>query len=75
MSEAVQFTFDAKGRPVGVIIPIRQWKRIAATLEQRKGSGRTASVLRSIRTGLKQAAQIRRGTLKPITVAELLNEL
>ncbi len=33
-----QYTYDAKGKPVGVFVPINEWGKITTALKKAKGS-------------------------------------
>jgi len=68
-----QYTYDAKGKPVGVFVPINEWERITSELKKTK-SGK-AAVLNSIKKGMKQVEQIEKGKVKAISLKQLLDEL
>ena len=69
-----QYTYDAKGNPVGVFVPINEWEQITNELKKAKTSDKN-TVLNSIKKGLKQVEQIQKGKLKGIPLKQLLNEL
>ncbi len=69
-----QYTYDTKGKPVGVFIPINEWGRITTALKKTKSSGKNG-VLSNIKKGFKQVEQIEKGKLKSIPINQLLDEL
>ncbi len=69
-----QYTYDANGKPVGVFVPINEWKQITEELSKRKTSGKS-KILKSIERGLKQVNQIEKGKLKSIPFKQLLDAL
>jgi len=73
LNMSFQFTFDAKGNPVGVFVPIREWEKITSELKKR--SSKKSGTLAGIEKGLKQVKQIERGKLKSISLKQLLNDL
>ncbi len=74
-----QYTYDAKGRAVGVFIPINEWEKITDELKNAKNTKRHSpkkpAVLKSIKKGMQQVAQIERGKIKSIPLQQLLDEL
>ncbi len=76
---AFQYTYDAKGKPVGVFIPINEWETITGEIKNvkaaSKSSGKKKSILDSIKKGLQQVEQIQQNKLKSIPIKQLLNEL
>lgn len=69
-----QYTYDAKGKPVGVFVPINEWGKITTALKKVK-SNKKQAVLNTIKKGFKQIEQIEKGKLKSIPVNQLLDEL
>jgi hypothetical protein len=73
-----QYTYNAKGQPIGVFVPINEWEKITDELKKR-GSNKGASVknkaLADIEKGMKQVGQIEKGKLKPIPLKQLLDAL
>ena len=69
-----QFTYDAKGKAIGVFVPINEWEKITTELRKAKSSKKSA-ILSGIKKGLKQVQQIEKGKLKSIPLKQLLNEL
>jgi len=69
-----QYTYDAKGKPVGVFVPINEWEKITAELKKKKTSSKE-NILKSVEKGMKQVSQIEKGKLKSIPLKQLLNEL
>jgi len=75
---ALQYTFDSKGKTVGVFVPLQEWEQIKQELKKRKSASqdrRTKSILAGIEKGFKQVSQIEKGKLKPMSIKQLLNEL
>ena len=74
---ALQYTYDANGKPVGVFIPISEWEEITADNEQKIILTKTkkAALLKSISKGLLEVEQIKKGTKKAIPIQQLLDEL
>jgi len=76
----LQYTYDNKGRAVGVFIPIGEWKKItkkykvpdtiADDLPPTK-----QEILKSIKDGIEQAKLHQQGKIKLKTAQQLLNEL
>jgi hypothetical protein len=77
----LQYTYDNKGRAIGVFIPISEWKKITKkhrdlTIEEENYIPSTKEeVLNGIKEGLKQVKLHRQGKLKLKTGQELLDEL
>ena len=69
-----QYTYDAKGKPVGVFVPINEWEKITGELKKKTGTGKN-KILNSIEKGLQQVQQIEKGKLKPVSLKQLLDEL
>lgn len=70
-----QYTYDAKGKPVGVFVPIKEWTKITAQLKQTKVQSNKEEVLKSVEMGIMQVKEIEKGKLKSISLKELLNAL
>ncbi len=74
-----QYTYDAKGKPVGVFVPITEWNKITGETKQRKPAKRPVptkeKVLSSIEKGIRQINQIEKGKLKSISLNQLLHAL
>ena len=74
-----QYTYDAKGNPVGVFIPIAEWKKISAEPKNKKIIKKSGAlkekILLGIDKGMKQVKDIENGKLKSISLKQLLNAL
>lgn len=74
-----QYTYDTKGKPVGVFVPISEWEKITTGLKKRKAGNRTSKdknkILVSVEKGMKQVTQIEKGKLKSIPIKQLLDAL
>jgi SH3-like domain-containing protein len=73
-----QYTYNAKGQPVGVFVPINEWEKITDELKKRssnKDQSVKSKVLSNIEKGMKQVGQIEKGKLKPIPLKQLLDAL
>lgn len=70
-----QYTYDAKGKPVGVFVPINEWEKITTELKKKKNRSNKARTLRSIEKGVRQVKQIEEGKLKSISLKQLLDAL
>jgi hypothetical protein len=70
-----QYTYDAKGKPVGVFVPIHEWEKQTSEMRKRKTTSKKSKILGSIEKGLKQVTEIEKGKLKSIPLKELLNAL
>lgn len=70
-----QYTYDAKGNPVGVFIPINEWTKITAKLKKTKLQSNKKEVLKSVDTGIMQVRDIEKSKLKSVSLKELLNAL
>ncbi len=66
-----QYTYDAKGKPVGVFVPITEWNKITGGSKNKKTAKRSVTskekVLNSIEKGMKQVNQIEKGKLNSIS--------
>ena len=74
-----QYTYDAKGKPVGVFVPIAEWNKIAGESKKKKSAIRSVTskekILQSIEKGMKQVSSIEKGKLKSISLKQLLDAL
>jgi len=73
-----QYTFDSKGKTIGVFVPLREWEQITSELKKNKSASKDRkkrTILSGIEKGLKQVNQIEKGKLKPISIKQLLDEL
>lgn len=76
----LQFTYDNKGRKIGVFIPIGEWKKFAKKykeLDSYKDDPIPSKeeVLNSIKEGLDQVKLHQEGKLALKTAQQLLDEL
>lgn len=74
-----QYTYDSKGKPVGVFIPITEWKKISPEpknkpIAKKRGTSKE-QILLSIDKGMNQVKDIEKGKLKSISLKQLLNAL
>jgi len=69
-----QYTYDAKGKPVGVFVPINEWDKIAAELKKKKTATKSR-ILKSVERGMKQISRIEKGKMKSIPLKQLLDAL
>ncbi|MBX9784835.1 MAG: hypothetical protein K2X48_16215 [Chitinophagaceae bacterium] len=72
---SLQYTYDAKGKAVGVFVPINEWEKLTTELKKRKTSGSKSKILASIEKGMKQVQQIEKGKMKSIPLKQLLDAL
>lgn len=70
-----QYTYDAKGNPVGVFVPINEWEQLTAELQKATKPNVKSPVLRSIEKGLREMNAIKEGKLKSIPLQRILDEL
>jgi len=70
-----QYTYDAKGKPVGVFVPINEWEKLTNELKKTKKSIRKTRVLNSVEKGMLQVQEIEKGKLKSISLKQLLDAL
>jgi len=70
-----QYTYDAKGKPIGVFVPINEWEKIKTELKKKKGRSDKTRILKSVEKGMKQVNQIEKGKLKSIPLKQLLDAL
>ena len=77
---SLQYTYDTKGKPIGVFVPINEWEKITSELKKSKSTKKTATgkkrtILNGIKKGLKEVEEIQKGKIKPISLKQLLDEL
>jgi hypothetical protein len=70
-----QYTYDAKGKPVGVFVPINEWEKLTTELKKTKTSTARTRILKSIEKGMMQVKEIENGKLKSISLKQLLDAL
>ena len=70
-----QYTYDAKGKPIGVFVPINEWEKLTIELEKTKKSISKSRVLNSVEKGMLQVKEIEKGKLKSISLKQLLDAL
>ena len=77
-----QYTYDNKGRAIGVFIPILEWKKMTKKYKELKiGEEENnipptkTEILRSIKEGLQQVQLHQQGKIKLKTAQEQLDEL
>lgn len=70
-----QYTYDAKGKPVGVFVPINEWDKITDELKRNKSGTDKTKILKSVEKGMKQVNKIEKGKLKSIPLKQLLDAL
>ena len=70
-----QYTYDAKGKPIGVFVPINEWEKITTELKKKKKSGNKTRILKSVEKGMLQVMQIEKGKIKSIPLKQLLDAL
>ena len=72
-----QYTFDSKGKTIGVFVPLREWEQITSELKKKSVTKerKKKTILSGIEKGLKEVNQIEKGKLKPISIKQLLSEL
>ena len=70
-----QYTYDAKGKPIGVFVPINEWEKITSELKKKKGRSSKTRILKSVEKGMMQVKQIEKGKLKSIPLKQLLDAL
>lgn len=70
-----QYTYDAKGKPIGVFVPINEWEKITTELRTKKSRSNKSKILKSVEKGMKQVKQIENGKLKSISLKQLLDAL
>lgn len=70
-----QYTYDSKGKPVGVFVPINEWEKITSGLKKKKLPGKKNKTLSSLERGMRQVNQIEKGKIKSISLKQLLDAL
>lgn len=70
-----QYTYDAKGKPIGVFVPINEWEQITTELKKKKADNKKTKILKSVEKGMLQVKQIEKGNLKSIPLKQLLDAL
>lgn len=70
---SLQYTYDAKGKAIGVFVPINEWEKITSELKKTR-SGKN-NILNGIKKGMKQVEQIQKGKLISIPLKRMLDEL
>ena len=70
-----QYTYDAKGKPIGVFVPINEWEKITIKLKKKKSVNGKNKILKSVERGMKQVSLIQKGKLKSIPLKKLLDVL
>ena len=70
-----QYTYDAKGNPIGVFVPITEWEKITTELKKKKISGNKTRIFKSVEKGMLQVKQIEKGKIKSIPLKQLLDAL
>jgi len=76
----LQYTYDNKGRALGVFIPISEWKKITKKYKELDVTTDEApptkdEILKSIAEGIQQAKLHQQGKIKLKTAQQLLDEL
>ena len=64
-----QYTYDAKGKPVGVFVPIAEWNKITGESKKKRRTGRAVASKEKILQGIEK------GKLKSISLKQLLDAL
>lgn len=72
---SLQYTYDTKGKPVGVFVPINEWEKITDALKKKKAGRTNPRILKSVERGIKQVKEIEQGKLKSISLKQLLDAL
>jgi hypothetical protein len=72
-----QYNYDANGNPVGVFVPINEWKIITNKLKRTTtiAADSKTKTLKSIKKGMEQVKQIENKKIKSIPLQKLLDEL
>lgn len=72
-----QYTYDTKGKPLGVFVPLNEWEKITTILKSTgiKAKRKKPDVLSGILKGLTQVRAIEKGKMKSIPLKQLLDEL
>jgi hypothetical protein len=76
----LQYTYDSKGRALGVFIPIGEWKRITRKYKDLESQSEEApptkqDVLNSIKDGLRGVKLYGEGKIQLKSAQQLLDEL
>lgn len=76
----LQYTYDSKGKKLGVFIPISEWKKIAKKYKEldeaaNENPPTRQEILDSIKEGLEQVKLHQQGKIKLKTAQQLLDEL
>ena len=76
----LQYTYDNKGRTVGIFIPIGEWKKITKKYKELNTTEEDLpptkeEILKSIKEGIQQAKLHQQGKIKLKTAEQLLHEL
>jgi len=77
----LQYTYDNKGRALGVFIPISDWKKIVKKYKELDQSEvndappTKQEILQSIKEGIQLAKMHQKGKIKLKTAQQLLDEL
>lgn len=76
----MQYTYDSKGKKLGVFIPIGEWKKIAKKYKELDDAANDnvptkQDILNSVKEGLEQVKLHQKGKLKLKTAQQLLDEL
>ena len=70
-----QYTYDAKGKPIGVFVPINEWEKLTTELTKTKTGNSKTRTLKSVEKGMLQIKEIEKGKLKSISLKQLLDAL
>lgn len=70
-----QYTYDAKGKPIGVFVPINEWEKLTTELTKTKTGNSKTRTLKSVEKGMLQVKEIEKGKLKSISLKQLLDAL
>ncbi len=70
-----QYTYDAKGKPIGVFVPINEWEKLTTGLKNTKNRSSKNRILKSVEKGMMQVKEIEKGKLKYISLKQLLDAL
>jgi transposase len=70
-----QYTYDAKGKPVGVFVPINEWEKLTTTLKKKKPRSNKSKILKSVEKGMNEVKEIEKRKLKSISLKQLLDAL
>ncbi len=78
----MQYTYNDKGKPIGVFIPISEWKKLKkkykeleAEEEVEEAPPTKEEILNDIKEGLKQVKLHQQGKIKLKTAQQFLDEL